>query len=149
MIVKKVARWAWLIPAILVALSAHQAYTAIQLQKTMDEGISTWAEVTRYDRSDRKDVTHVELDLIVHLPDGTEFERKNLTLPYSIGHRVQADTLQVKVLQGAAQEVVIEQISSTHVRIAWSNFVMSFIGFLMAFGLVFGWNRMLKRSESA
>ena len=146
--VRTVARIAWSIPVVLLALTIHQVVTAVQLDNTMQEGTSTFAEVTRYERSDRKDVTNVEMDLIVHMPDGSTFERLNLTLPYSIGHRVQADTVQVRVLRGASQEVVLEEIGGTHVRIAWSNFAMSLIGFIMATVLVFGWNRMLSRIEA-
>ncbi|MDA1028748.1 MAG: hypothetical protein O3B41_06815 [Bacteroidetes bacterium] len=144
MTARTVAKLAWSVPVFLLALTVHQAYTAVQLKKTMDQGTLTWAEVTRYERSDRKDVTEVELDLIVHLPDGSQFEREKLTLPYSIGHRVEADTLEVMVLQGAAQEIVIKDIGDTQVRIAWSNMAMSFIALVMAFSGVFAWNRMMR-----
>ena len=110
----------------------------------MDEGILAWAEVTRYDRTDRKDVTQVELDMIVHMPDGSQFVRDNLALPYSIGHRVEADTLSVMVLAGSAQEVVIQEIGETQVKIAWSNAAMSLIGLLMTFVGVFYWNKMMR-----
>lgn len=149
MLVSKLARWAWILPAVLLALTLHQAYTAVQLRKTLDEGIVTWAEVTRYERTDRKDITNVVLDLIVHMPDGSEFTRLDLTLPYSIGHRVQADTLQVRVLRGAAQEVVIQEIGDTHVRIAWSNFGMSLIAFFMVFTGILAWNKVMQRKEES
>ena len=103
------------------------------------------AEVTRYERSDRKDVTHVELDLLVRMQDGTTLERTRMALPYSIGHRVEAESLNVTVLPGTGQEVVITQIGRTQARIAWSNGAMSFIAFLMAFLGVFSWNRWLFR----
>ena len=148
MSVKTVARAAWFAPALLFALTLHQAYTAVQLDKTLTTGVETWAEVTRYDRSDRKDVTMVELDLLVHMPDGSTFERMNLTLPYSIGHRVEADTVAVRVLSGGSQEVVLQEIGATHVHIAWSNFGMSLIGFLIAFTGVFGWNKMLRIQDN-
>lgn len=147
MTARTVAKLAWSVPVFLLALTVHQAYTAVQLKKTIDQGTLTWAEVTRYERSDRKDVTEVELDLVVHLPDGSQFEREKLTLPYSIGHRVEADTLEVMVLQGAAQEIVIKDIGDTQVRIAWSNMAMSFIALVMAFSGVFFWNRMMPSPE--
>lgn len=139
--VKTIARLAWSIPAVLLALTVHQVLTAVELRTTLNEGVETWAEVTRYDRSDRKDVTMVEIDMIVHMPDGSQFERNKLTLPYSIGHRVEADTLTVMVLKGTAQEVVIKEIGETHVRIAWSNFGMSLVALIIAFSGVFAWNR--------
>ena len=144
---RRVARFAWAVPALLFALSVHQVMTAVNLARTLEVGQLAMAEVTRYDRSDRKDVTHVELDLLVHLDDGTSFERNNMALPYSIGHRVEAESLQVTVLRGAGQEVVITQIGHTQVRIAWSNAAMSFMAFLMAFAGVFSWNRWIRNRD--
>jgi hypothetical protein len=146
MSVRTIAKLAWLVPLLLAGLSIHQAVTAVQLQKTMDNGVRTWAEVTRYDRSDRKDVTNVEIDLLVHMPDGSQFEHNDLTLPYSIGHRVEADTVDVVVVRGATQEVVFAEVGGTHIRIAWSNFAMSLIAFIMAFVGVYAWNKMLRVS---
>jgi len=142
-----VARVAWILPAVLLLLTVHQVVTAVNLGRTLDEGQQAMAEVTRYERSDRKDVTHVELDLLVHMPDGTSFERNRMALPYSIGHRVEAESLEVTVLPGGGQEVVITQIGRTQASIAWSNGAMSFIAFLMAFIGVFSWNRWLARKE--
>ena len=127
-----VARVAWTVPAVLLLLSVHQIVTAVNLGRTLDEGEQAMAEVTRYERSDRKDVTHVELDLLVRMQDGTTLERTRMALPYSIGHRVEAESLNVTVLPGSGQEVVITQIGRTQARIAWSNGAMSFLAFLMA-----------------
>jgi len=146
MTVRTIAKMAWSVPLLLLGLTIHQAVTAVNLQRTLDEGTPTWAEVTRYDRTDRKDVTNLEMDLLIHMPDGSQFEHNNLTLPYSIGHRVEADTVSVFVLKGAKEEVVFAEVGGTHVRIAWSNAAMSLIGFFMAFTGVFSWNRMLKNS---
>lgn len=144
---RTVARFAWAVPALLLFLTIHQVVTAVNLGQTLDEGQTAMAEVTRYERSDRKDVTHVELDLLVRLDDGTSFERNRLALPYSIGHRVEAESLEVTVLPGGSQEVVITEIGRTQVSIAWSNGAMSFIAFLMAFVGVFSWNRWQNRRE--
>lgn len=140
-----VARIAWTVPAVLLLLSIHQIVTAVNLGRTLDEGEQAMAEVTRYERSDRKDVTHVELDLLVRMQDGTTLERTRMALPYSIGHRVEAESLSVTVLPGGGQEVVITQIGRTQARIAWSNGAMSFLAFLMAFVGVFSWNHWLSR----
>jgi len=142
---RTVARVAWVIPAVIFLLSVHQIWTAVNLRATLDDGEATWAEVTRYERSDRKDVTQVELDLLIHRSDGSTFEHNRLALPYSIGHRVETDTLDVTILEGSSQEVVITSIGRTQVRIAWSNAAMSFIAFLMAFVGVFSWNRFQSR----
>ncbi len=144
---RSVARVAWVVPVVLLALSVHQFVTAFNLTATLNNGQAAMAEVTRYERSDRKDVTHVELDLLVHMEDGTSFEKTRLALPYSIGHRVEADSLDVTVLQGSGQEVVITEIGRTQISIAWSNGAMAFIVFLMAFVGVFSWNRWLGRKE--
>lgn len=141
----RVARLAWAVPVLLLALTLHQAYTAYEIQDTLDTGVQAMAEVTRYERSDRKDVTHVELDLLVHMPDGSTIEKTHMALPYSIGHRVEAESLAVIVHSGAAQEVVIKEIGHTQVSIAWSNAAMSLVAFLMAFAGVFYWNRWQKR----
>ncbi len=142
-----IARLAWIVPAALLFLTIHQTYTAVGLQKTLNEGVQTWAEVTHYERSDRKDVTYVSLDLRVHMPDGSVFEREGLTLPYSIGHRVQEDSVEVSVLPGSAQEVVFTEIGKTHVSIAWSNSAMSLIALIIALIGVVSWNRYLARKE--
>jgi len=142
-----IARLAWIAPALLLFLTIHQFRTAVNLQTTLDEGTLAWAEITRYDRTDRKDVTYVSLDIRVRMPDGSFFERENLTLPYSIGHRVGTDSIQVKVSPGAGQEVVFSEIGKTHVSIAWSNTAMSFIALIIAFVAVFSWNRLLSRRK--
>ncbi len=144
----RIARIAWILPVLLLLLSIHQVKTSIDLSETRTTGTTVWADVTRYDRSDRKDVTMVELDLTATLPDGSVFERNRLSLPYSIGHRVEKDSLLVIVQPGAAQEVVIDEIVRTQISIARSNAVMAFMAALMAFWGVFAWNRWLKRSAA-
>ena len=106
------------------------------------------ARVTRYDRTDRKDVTHAELDLEILLNDGTILVKEKLALPYTISHRVEEkDSLEVLLLPGASQEVVISSIVATQRRIALYNAVMSFMAFLIVLSAVFFWNRMLSRTE--
>jgi hypothetical protein len=146
-----IARIAWFIPVLLLALSLYEIDVARDLKATTESGQKVWADVTRYERSDRKDVTNVELDLDVHLPDGSLLRKEHMTLPYSIGHRVDKDSLEVFVLPGADQDVVIASISGTATSIAWSNAAMSFIAFLIAVAGVWSWNRFLarRRSESS
>lgn len=146
---KRVARVAWLLPALLLLLAGHQAKTSVDLSETRATGTTVWADVTRYERSDRKDVTMVEMDLVATMPDGSVFERTRLNLPYTIGHRVEKDSLLVIVQPGAAQEVVIDEIARTQISIARSNAVMAFMAALMAFWGVFAWNRWLKKTAAA
>ena len=144
-----VAKLAWLVPVLLLLLTVHQSKVVLDLGRTVRDGTRTVAEVTRYVRIDRKDVTQAELDLRVLLPDGGVLVRERLSLPYSISHRVEQDTLTVIVLPGSAQEVVIASIVGTQTRIALSNAVMSFIMMLITGALVFAWNRFEKRGSHA
>lgn len=143
------ARIAWIVPLVLFFFVGYFAKVTVDLGHTARDGISVVAQVTRYDRSDRKDVTHAELDLNIPLPDGSTLVREKLSLPYSIAHRVEKDTLHVRVLIGSSQEVVISSIVGTQRRIALSNAAMSFIAMLMAFVAVFTWNRSLKKTSSS
>ncbi|MCZ6705411.1 MAG: hypothetical protein O6942_05870 [Bacteroidetes bacterium] len=142
-----IARGAWVVPLLLLFFSGYFIKVTLDLGRTANEGVSAIAEVTRYDRSDRKDVTHAELDLKIELPDGRILERTKLSLPYSIAHRVEKDTLHVRVLEGSGQEVVISSIIGTQRRIALSNAAMTFIAMWMAFAAVFAWNRSLKKAS--
>lgn len=143
------ARIAWIVPLVLFFFVGYFAKVTVDLGHTARDGISVVAQVTRYDRSDRKDVTHAELDLNIPLPDGSTLVREKLSLPYSIAHRVEKDTLHVRVLIGSSQEVVISSIVGTQRRIALSNAAMSFIAMLMALVAVFAWNRSLKKTSSS
>lgn len=100
------------------------------------------AAVLRYDRTDRKDVTHAEMDLSVPLSEGDSLYVEHLALPYTIAHRVEeTDSLDVYVLPGSRQQVVIASIEGTQRRIAFYNALMSLIGFVIAAVGVFYWNR--------
>ncbi|GMQ80927.1 MAG: hypothetical protein BMS9Abin05_0356 [Rhodothermia bacterium] len=140
------ARIAWIVPLLLLFFSGYFTKVTIDLGRTAKDGISAVAEVTRYDRSDRKDITQAELDLRIPLPDGSTLVREKLSLPYSIAHRVEKDTLHVRVLKGSSQEVIISSIVGTQRRIAASNAIMTFIAMLMAFVAVFIWNRSVKKA---
>ena len=140
-----VARVAWLIPAVLLLLTIHQGKAAMDLNDTLQKGEEARAEVTRYMRSDRKDVTQAELDLRVTLQDGSTLVHERLALPYSVAHRVEAEFLDVRVMPGAAQEIVIVEIGPTQRRIALSNAAMAGIMLIMASIGVFFWNRQVNR----
>ena len=143
-----VARIAWIVPVVLLLLTLHQVKVTLDLGETMERGTPAVARVTRYDRTDRKDVTHAELDLEVLLEDGTVLEKKKLALPYTISHRVEEkDSLDVLVLPVAAQEVVISSIVETQRRIAFYNAAMSLMAFLIVSTGVFFWNRLPGQSK--
>jgi len=111
---------------------------------TMRDGTETKAEVTRYNRVDRKDVTEADIDLRVRLSDGSILEKHRMSLPYTIAHRVEKDSLEVFVLPDSRQEVVIASIGGTQRRIALSNSVMAFIMTIIAGVGVFYWGRHLQ-----
>lgn len=142
--VRHVAAASWIIPCALILLGGHQAWTAVEIGRTLRLGEEATATVTRYERSDRKDVTQAELDLTVTLSDGSTISRERLALPYSIAHRVESDSLRVRVLRGAAQEIVLEEIGGTQRRIAWSNAAMSLIMGLIALAGAVAWNRFVR-----
>lgn len=142
--VRSIALVAWIVPVVLTLLGGHQVWTAIEIGRTLRLGEDATARVTRYERTDRKDVTQAELDLVVTLSDGSTITRNKLALPYSVAHRVEADSVQVRVLRGAAQEIVLTDIAGTQRRIAWSNAAMSFIMGLIALAGVVAWNRFIR-----
>lgn len=146
---RRLARLAWIVPVALFLLGGHQAWTAVEIGRTMKLGEEALARVTRYERTDRKDVTQAELDLVVTLRDGSTITRERLALPYTVAHRVEADSLPVRVLRGAAQEIVLTDIAGTQRRIAWSNAAMSLVMALIALAGVVAWNRLLGRGGEA
>jgi hypothetical protein len=142
------ARIAWIVPVLLFALGLYEARVVVDLAKTAREGVSAVAEVTRYERVDRQDVTQAEVDLLIRMPDRETLVRERLSLPYSIAHRVEKDTLHVRVLRGSGQEIVIMSIVGTQRRIAASNAAMSLIAMVIALALVMAWNRHLRRTKA-
>jgi hypothetical protein len=140
------AKSAWVIPIILFLLTLHQALVTYDLGVTIRDGERMQAKVTQYHRVDRKDVTQADIDLKVVFSDGTVLEKHRMSLPYTIAHRVEKDSLEVYVLPGSRQEVVIASISGTQRRIALSNAVMAGIMFLIAGVGVYFWNRYQARN---
>lgn len=141
-----VARALWVIPVLLAGLCWNQADVAGDLRETLQKGEHAVATVTRYHRVDRQDVSLGEVSLRVPLADGRVLVREHLALPYSLSHRVEKDTLGVRVLPGADQEVVISSIAATQSRIAAINAGISGIaGLMCAVGLFF-WNRALRQA---
>lgn len=142
--VRFIARALWIIPALLVLLTAHQAITAYDIRETLRNGEQSTAEVTEFDRTDRSEVTYAYVSLRVELPDGRVIEQNEMSLPYSLVPYVQnREEVDVVVRPGARQEIVIAEIGESHWRVAAINAGMSFIGFIMAAAGIFLWNRFL------
>jgi Zn-dependent protease with chaperone function len=143
---RAVARLSWIVPVLLMALSAQQFMVARSIGETLRSGEEAEAQVLRYFRSDRKDVTHAEVDLKVRLSDGTERTWEHVALLYTIAHRIdEAESVMVRVRAGASPEVVLTAIGGTQKRIALSNGAMSLIVFLIALAGVWSWNRYVSR----
>ncbi len=140
-----VARLLWLAPALLLLLSINQIKVAYDLHHTLAEGTPAIAEVLAYGKVDRADVTFAFARLRVPIDDQHVIERE-LPLPLSLIPQVEGrETVNVLVLPGAAQEVVIEAIARPQWRMAAINAAMSFGAFLIFFFGVLAWNRYLTR----
>lgn len=143
---RAMARIAWIVPIAVLALTIQQTKVARDLNATLEQGVEAQARVLRYFRSDRKDVTHAEVDLQVKLDDGSLKTWEHLALPYSIAHRIdERDSVAVRVNLGSAQEIVVQEIGKTQLRIAMSNAVMALVIFLMTLVGVWAWNRQISR----
>ncbi len=143
---RAIARIAWIVPIAVFALTVQQARVARDLNHTLQQGQEAQARVLRYFRSDRKDVTHAEVDLQVALADGSLRTWEHLALPYSIAHRIdEKDSVEVRISLGSPQEVVIQEIGKTQLRIAMSNAAMALVVFLITLVGVWGWNRQISR----
>ncbi len=134
----RVIRLSWLIPVVLAGLAANQAKVAWDLNSTWRNGVSATAQLVAYERSNRADVTYGYVGLVVSLADGTRLEEEKLSLPHSLLPRLEGvDSVEVKVRQGAAQDVVIASIMPAHFWIAISNAGMSLAGILLFLGVAF------------
>lgn len=140
-----VARLLWIFPALLLLLTINQAMVAYDIHRTLEEGTPAVAEVMEYYKTDRVDVTYGHVKLRVPLDD-TRIIEQVYPLPISLLPQVEGrETVDVLVLPGADQEVVIEAIARPQWRMAAINAAMSFVGLvLLSFG-VFSWNRYLQR----
>jgi hypothetical protein len=131
-------------------LSGHQMKVAYDLNVTEQQGATAEAEVLDVHLERRVDVTYDYVSLRIPLPDGGTMTKEKLTLPHSLVPALKdKQTLQVRVLPGAAREVVVTErigptpVVSTQWRIAAMNAAISF-GAALLFGLgVFFWNRTL------
>ena len=140
-----VFRIAWFIPLFLVALSVHQVWSGMELRTTLEQGEDAEAEVIEVFTTDRVDVTYDYVSLRVTLDDGTEIVREQLSLPHSLIDIVaDRETLDVRVLPGASQEIVITELASTQWRIAIVNAAMSFVLALLAMGGLWWWRHTLR-----
>ena len=143
------ARAAWVVPILLLLLAADQAKVAFDLSETLRDGQPGVAKVTEYERIDRADVTYGYVSLSVRMEDGRLIQRDRISLPHSLMKQLEgSETVRVRVLSNADQEIVIESIASTQWKIAAIQSVIALLAFLMALVAVTAWNRSLSRIRS-
>jgi hypothetical protein len=130
------------VPIALALLSANQVKVGWDLRRTFREGAPLRAEVVEYQRMDRKDVTFGFVSLRVALPGGGLIEKNRMPIPYSLLHRLEGqDELDVLVLPGATQEVVIRSVANAQWKMAVIQSSMAMVAAVLAFLGVYFWNR--------
>lgn len=140
------ARALWIVPAFLLLLVPHQAKVAYDLRQTLERGLPATAQVIEVHQENRVDVTYDWISLRVALPDGRVLERERMSVPHTLITPLEdRETVEVRVVPGADQEIVIAEIAATQWRIAAANAAMSGIAALIFGACVFAWNRYLKR----
>ena len=141
-----VARLLWIAPLLLLYLTINQAMVAIDLKETWEQGTPAVAEVLEVETSNRVDVTYDYVSLRVTLDDGRVIEQERLSLPHTMAPLMEdRETLNVRVLPGADQPIVIAELGRAQWRLAAIQAVMAFVGFLLFGAGVFWWNRYLHR----
>ncbi len=131
-------------PGILFFLTIHQALVSLDIRDTYREGVPAMAQITEFDLTDRSEVKHAYVGLLVEMDDGTVIQKKHVAIPYTLIQYVRdRDEVEVLVSPDADQDVVFLESGDSHWRIAAVNSAMSFAGFLMFFSGVFWWNRYL------
>lgn len=142
--VRIIARILWVLPAILFFLIFHQAYSALEIRKTLVEGEPAIAQVLEFESSSRSEISYDYLSIRVPLADGRVIEKDHMSLPHTLVPVIEGrDELAVRVRPGARQEVVIEEIGSMHWKLALMNMAMSLFGFILLSVAIFAWNRFL------
>lgn len=139
-----VARLLWIFPAILLFLTINQVNVALDLRETLNSGTPATAEVVEIYKTNRVDVTYGYVRLRIPTEDGVVERRLSMSvslLPVLEGK----DSLDVRLLPGEDQEVVITSIAKPQWHMAAINGGISFIGLVLLTIGVFAWNRYLRR----
>lgn len=143
---RRIARLLWVAPLLLLYLTVNQVMVALDLRETWEQGTPAVAEVLDYDLSNRVDVTYDWVSLRVRLGDGQVIERERFSLPHTMARVVDGrETLDVRVLPGADQPIVLEEIGHAMWRLAAIQAVMALVGCLLFGAGVLWWNRYLRR----
>ncbi|MEM6645092.1 MAG: hypothetical protein AAF730_02460 [Bacteroidota bacterium] len=141
-----IARLMWLVPAGMLFLTINQIDVATDLRATLEEGTLAVANVDSVVTTARSEISYDYLDLSIPLASGDTMRVEKMTLPHSLFTYVQEEKkLDVRVLPGAAQEVVLVQVADTQWRIAAMNAAICFVfGILAGVGIYF-WNKTLSQ----
>lgn len=144
------AKASWLVPAGLLILAVNQANVASDVFETLRDGEAAVATVTEYERIDRADVTYGYVSLLVELQDGSVLTREKMSLPHSLMQQLEGqETLDVRILSDADQNIVIATVASTQWKIAAIQSGISLLAGILALVGVMAWNKSLtKRSIS-
>ncbi len=139
-----VARLLWIFPAILLFLTINQSKVALDLRHTLNRGIPATAEVIEIYQTNRVDVTFGYVLLRVPTDEGLVERRLSMSvslLPALEGQ----DSLQVRLLPGEDQDIVITAIARPQWQMAAINSGISFIGLILVSIGVWAWNGFLRR----
>lgn len=139
------ARLLWIFPGILLFLTINQVKVALDVRQTLEQGRPATAEVVEVYKTNRVDVTYSHVKLRVALAPGDTLERL-FPLPLTLMQPLEGkDSLDVRIIPGEAQDIVITEIARPQWRMAAINAAMSFVGLVLLTVGVFAWNRYLKR----
>lgn len=142
------AKASWLIPVGLLILAVDQANVSTDVFQTLRDGEAAVATVTEYERIDRADVTYGYVSLSVELQDGTVLTREKMSLPHSLMQQLEGqETLDVRVLSGADQNIVIESVAATQWKIAAIQSGISLLAGIFALVGVAAWNKSLRKKS--
>ena len=138
------ARLLWIFPAILLFLTVNQVKVALDLRETLNEGVPATAEVVEIYKTNRVDVTYGYVQLRVPTEDG--IVERRLSMPISLLHALDGkESLEVRLLPGEAQEIVVTAIARPQWHMAAINGGISFIGLTLLTIGVWAWNRYLRQ----
>ena len=138
------ARLLWIIPAILLFLTINQAKVALDLRNTLNRGVPATAEVVEIYQTNRVDVTYGYVDL--RIATGDSVIERRLSMSVSLIPPLEGlDSLDVRILPGDEQSIVIEAIARPQWQMAAINSGISFIGLVLVTIGVWSWNRYLRK----
>lgn len=143
--VKLVARALWVLPALLIVISASLIKAGLDERKTLEAGTLVTAQVVDVEIRNRADVTYGHIDLRIPVSETETIDRR-LPLPLSLLTPLEGrDEVDVRLLRGSSTEVVIESIARAQWRMALIHAAMTALGAILLGIGVFAWNRYLGR----